>query len=304
MAASDDIVWQLINNGFCSYKSKLETNYFCRNKYNVTGLCTKQSCPLANSRYATIVEKNGICYLQIKTAERAHMPSQLWEEIPLSKNYAKALEEIDQHLIHWPKFLIHKNKQRLTKITQYLIRMRRLRKKEDNKRVAVRYHKKVEKRLDKREERALQVSRLDQKIKKELLERLKKGTYGEIYNFNPKSFDSLLDTEENPLETEMEVDMDDEFVGEVENFDDQQFDDDGDVDMDTDFGDFNSDFGDEGESNNNNDDHFEPNDIDDLNKLFNSYKDKDLEQSVHKKGPKKHIEIEFEKDENVQYEKN
>ena len=39
----DDLIWQIINNEFCSFKAKLrmEKKAFCRNPYNVTGLCNR-----------------------------------------------------------------------------------------------------------------------------------------------------------------------------------------------------------------------------------------------------------------------
>lgn len=126
---SDEVVWQIINHAHCSYRSRTsEQQNFCRNKYNVTGLCNRSSCPLANSQYATVLEEEGKLYLATKTVERAHKPARLWDRVQLSADYALALEQISCTLQHWPKFLVHKNKQRLTKLVQYLIRSRRLNK--------------------------------------------------------------------------------------------------------------------------------------------------------------------------------
>jgi protein MAK16 len=68
----------------------------------------------------------GHAFLYIKTIERSHTPKSLWEKVRLSDNYAEAIKQINEQMQFFPKLLIHRNKQRLTKITQYLIRMRRL----------------------------------------------------------------------------------------------------------------------------------------------------------------------------------
>ncbi len=125
---NDEVIWGIINHGFCSFKTKVaRERTFCQNPYNVTGLCLRSACPLANSQYATIREEDGVCYLFMKTIERAHTPKNLWEKIRLPANYLKALEFVTKQLEYFPKYLQHRNKQRLTKIHQMLIRMRKLR---------------------------------------------------------------------------------------------------------------------------------------------------------------------------------
>lgn len=211
---SDEVIWQIINHQFCSFKAKIaRERTFCQNIYNVTGLCLRSACPLANSSYATIREIDGVCYLFIKTAERAHTPKKLWEKIRLPGNYTKALEIVSQQLEHFPKYLIHRNKQRLTKIHQMLIRMRKLQLKEGKPKI-VTTSTRTDHREIIREKKALKAAQLDRAIENELLERLRQVSENEIYNYPEKQYtkalnrasDKIQDDEEEFEEEEVEED--------------------------------------------------------------------------------------------------
>ncbi len=73
---------------------------------------------------------------------------------------------------------------------------------------------KIEKRERRREQKAEIAAKLEHSIEKQLLERLEKGVYGDIYNFNQKAFEQVLSKQD------VEEDEDDEEDDEEEEEDD------------------------------------------------------------------------------------
>ncbi|KAF2840281.1 Mak16 protein [Patellaria atrata CBS 101060] len=222
--ASDEIVWSVIGHQFCSFKLKTSKNQtFCREPHNVTGLCNRQSCPLANSRYATIRANpdTGTLYLYMKTIERSHMPSKWWERIRLSSSYAKALEQVDERLIYWPKFLVHKCKQRLTRLTQVAIRMKRLAKEEERlgEQLVPKLAPKVRRREETRERKAMAAAKVERAIERELIERLRSGAYGtQPLNVDEAIWKKVLRGLEQGGEGQRDKDLDEGVVEEEEEF--------------------------------------------------------------------------------------
>ncbi|WUR04124.1 protein MAK16 [Vairimorpha necatrix] len=175
----DNSIWKNIGGKkFCSFKKKTETEFLCKNKNNLTGLCNEFSCPLANTKYATIRAIDEELYLFLKEPERINTPNEQYEKIKLSKNYEEALKQIDEELEHWDKQIIHKCKQKHTKLTEYLERLEYF--KEHGR---TEYMKKVKRKVT-RAEKLAALSKLDnldfeKQIGEELLLRLESGVYGE-----------------------------------------------------------------------------------------------------------------------------
>ena len=319
---NDEMIWQVINHQFCSYKrtigkAKSDKTTFCQHPYSVTGLCNRTSCPLANSLYATLREENGKVYLCMKTVERAHSPKNLWEKVLLSRNYAKALAQIDEHLQYFPKALLHRNKQRLTKIHQYLLRMRKLKLKElagHKAKIVQAPTRKIKQRESRREQKALVAAKITQKVEQELVNRLANGTYGDIYNFEQTSFNKALgqieSEDEEEMETEMESESDESVVEYVEDLESDEESESMEEDMedfeylgDGNWGKAESDSdesGDESSDDDDDDDSTDPSDVDEDSEDEDSKKPKKKKKKSSKKGSR--IEIEYEEENEMQEE--
>ncbi len=116
------------------------------------------------------------------------------------------MEQLEDHLAYFPKNIIHRNKQRLTKIHQYLIRMRKLelRQRAGKKVKMTQIHRKIDQPEERREKKAVVAANLEKSIERELVERLARGTYGDIYNFPEVPYQRALDEVTNKQEEEVE----------------------------------------------------------------------------------------------------
>ena len=199
---------------------RIETNTFCSDPNNVTGLCNRNSCPLANSRYSTVYEEKGVCYLKMKTAERAHTPKDLWENIKLNPSYNKALEQIDTELQYWPKFLVHKCKQRFTRLRQILVKRRKM-KLEGSAEYRIVSHK-AERREKSRLKKIEKSAMLENHVRNGLLQNKKNKKYDEIYNLNQKEFEKELENENDQEELDEDFNEEDYEPGYINDFSDEE----------------------------------------------------------------------------------
>jgi protein MAK16 len=185
---------------------------------NVIGYCKMEYCPLANSQYATVIEKDGVIYLCMKTAERAHLPREHWEKVPLNFNKEQAYAQIERSMRFWDWKQINRCKARFVKIMLMLRRMRKIRKEGQRSQMVV-IKKKEERKLAARESKAMKAAMLEHKIEDELLERLRKGVYGKLYKTEEermKEKQTEKDLAEDKIEEDIQFEEDEE---EEEEFD-------------------------------------------------------------------------------------
>ncbi len=62
------------------------SNAYILSLLSVTNECNRKYCPLANSQYGTVQQWDGNILLKLKTVERAHLPSRLWDTIGKDKH--------------------------------------------------------------------------------------------------------------------------------------------------------------------------------------------------------------------------
>ncbi len=154
-----------------------------------------------------------MCYLFKKCIERSHMPARLWEKVKLRGPTEYVTAKIAKELEFMPEFLVTKCQARYVRLQECLRRTERL-KNDPSQPVLSIKHTKVIRREQKREARSKKVALIENAIERELLERLQKGVYGDIYNLPQATFENALTKHGRPdvMQEDDEEEEDVEFV--------------------------------------------------------------------------------------------
>lgn len=169
----DGLVWATIGErGFCSFRVVAPPTKFCLHKYSLNGLCAEDVCPLAHSRYATVLDVNGRLVLCRKAIERAHQPSRLWEYTELPPEPREASRALRRALAYWPRDMRDLCRLRLKKLMEVRLRKARLERLIEPRVVAAR--KKAERRDRARQAKALAAAQIEKVVQREILAQLEK----------------------------------------------------------------------------------------------------------------------------------
>jgi len=212
---SDELTWDFLDKGTCSYKYKTNKINYCKNEYNVTGLCQKSSCPLANSIYATVREYDNKIYLMIKVPERANQPAKLWKRVELGMKEEEAKKLIKENLNIYTSWIKQKCARRYEKLHTYVKNKLKAPK---QKETLIPIKRKIEKQEKIRSHKAFLKSNLHKTIQKELDQRLKEGHYGEMYKEQMESKE-IIDKESQAQDLDSEELSDEFYAGELSDSD-------------------------------------------------------------------------------------
>ena len=130
----------------------------------------------------------------VHSAERAHTPAKLWERILLSRDKEEALAKIECELQYWSPFLLDKCKLRLERLQEVQKQLHKILVRAKDQPLLTSKTNKVERRERSRENKARAAAKLELTIEKELVDRLRQGVYGDMYNLHQKAFESVLES--------------------------------------------------------------------------------------------------------------
>eukprot|EP00477_Mikrocytos_mackini_P002312 GAHX01002558.1.p1 GENE.GAHX01002558.1~~GAHX01002558.1.p1 ORF type:complete len:242 (-),score=69.52 GAHX01002558.1:35-718(-) len=217
---NQSILWSIIGaSETCKYLRKTADNKFCTNKYNLTGLCREDFCPLVRKTNTTITKKNKKVYLSIKTPQTSlfnKVDEYVHTELPTDKE--EAIRYLKEHLTSEKAEVVSKC------ITKYILFTDYYKNKEKTKKEKERnanlfttiYKKKLERKIIRREQRALRNAKLEKTVKDELLERLTNNVYEGIYSFEKEFIGEHVNDETNEIKEKVDIEEEEEELLDIE----------------------------------------------------------------------------------------